>query len=293
VADTCLFTGALFTVNEFTCAPADEAWATLNHIRSRSPIVVFPRHAVVVRRSQGGRVLATPNLVMLYNPGDEYERELRDERGDHALYFELRDAAVEAFETTSTVLSGGRLTATHVPSSRLAYLRQYLLARYLRSHAVDPLVVEEAASAIVGQVLTQRPARADSRRATVAAHHELAERAKERIVETISEALGLAELARGLGTSPFHLARVFRASTGFTLHQYRKQMRLRLSLDRLAHEPLSHLAHALGFASHSHFTDAFNREFGVAPSAVRDGRALHLLTVSPIRCAGPEKWPSG
>jgi AraC-like DNA-binding protein len=27
----------------------------------------------------------------------------------------------------------------------------------------------------------------------------------------------------------------------------------------------------MGFASHSHFSDAFRKEFGLTPSAVRDG----------------------
>ena len=38
---------------------------------------------------------------------------------------------------------------------------------------------------------------------------------------------------RSVHSSPFHLARVFRTRTGFTIHGYRNQLRLRSSLDPL------------------------------------------------------------
>ena len=70
----------------------------------------------------------------------------------------------------------------------------------------------------------------------------------------------------------FHLARVFKARTGFSLHAYRNQLRLRAALERLA-EPgvdLIDIALDLGFSSHSHFTDTFRRSFGKTPSVVRE-----------------------
>jgi AraC family transcriptional regulator len=276
--ETQLFTSALFTITEFACPPTDEAWTTSNLIRSRSPLVVFPRTAVGIRPATGRRVLATPNLVMLYNPSQEYERELRDTRGDSCLYFELHSPAVEALERASGVLADGQMTETHLPSSHAAYLRQHLMGRYLRSQDVDELFVEETAMRLVGGILEQRPARGRGKSTTTAGHYELSEAAKEGIVASISESLGLAQLASRLGVSPFHLARIFRTQTGFTLHQYRKQLRLRFALERLGDESsLSMLACDLGFASHSHFTDAFSREFGVAPSAVRGRDGLLLL----------------
>jgi AraC-like DNA-binding protein len=73
--------------------------------------------------------------------------------------------------------------------------------------------------------------------------------------------------------SPFHLARVFHACTGFTLHRYRLQLRLRASLARLS-EPgaeLTGLAFELGFSSLSHFSDSFSDAFGLRPSAAQAG----------------------
>ena len=59
------------------------------------------------------------------------------------------------------------------------------------------------------------------------------------------------------------------------LHRYLTRLRLRAALERLAGgaNDLTALALDLGFSSHSHFADAFRREFGRTPSAVRgDGR---------------------
>ncbi len=41
------------------------------------------------------------------------------------------------------------------------------------------------------------------------------------------------DIARRLGTSPFHLCRVFRELTGQTMHEYRTQLQVRDSLERL------------------------------------------------------------
>jgi AraC-like DNA-binding protein len=70
----------------------------------------------------------------------------------------------------------------------------------------------------------------------------------------------------------FHLARTFKARTGFSLHGYRNQLRLRAALERLRDPKaaLIDIALDLGFSSHSHFTETFRRNFGKTPSAVRE-----------------------
>jgi AraC-like DNA-binding protein len=63
---------------------------------------------------------------------------------------------------------------------------------------------------------------------------------------------------------------VFRAETGFALHEYRSQLRLRAALDRVdAGVELLTVAHELGYSSHSHFTRFFTRAFGIPPSRLR------------------------
>ena len=130
-----LFSSPLFGIAEFVCPADDDAWRDVNMIESESPLVVFPHLAVGIRPAGDAAVLATPNLVMLYNPGQSYERQLRDTRGDECIYVALHAPAVAALELERGLLHEGRLTATHAPASRTAYLHQHLLARHLRGDA--------------------------------------------------------------------------------------------------------------------------------------------------------------
>jgi AraC-like DNA-binding protein len=77
-------------------------------------------------------------------------------------------------------------------------------------------------------------------------------------------------LGRDVGASPHHLSRVFRATTGRSIHEYRTDLRLRFVLARLPEEErLSDLAMEAGFATPSHLSDVFRRRFAVSPSRLR------------------------
>lgn len=83
--------------------------------------------------------------------------------------------------------------------------------------------------------------------------------------------ISLQVLARRVGSSPFHLSRLFRAMTGTTISQYRLRLRVHEVLDRLTdgEEDLSALANAVGFSDHSHMTRSVVAQLGVAPSVLR------------------------
>ena len=84
-------------------------------------------------------------------------------------------------------------------------------------------------------------------------------------------------LARRFGVSPFHLCRSFHDVMGRTLHRHLTVLRLRASLEAVAERghDLTLVALDHGFSSHSHFTAAFRREWGMSPSQWR------------ARCTGP------
>jgi len=102
-------------------------------------------------------------------------------------------------------------------------------------------------------------------------HADLALRARAELARHAATSLSVGLVAARLGVSPFHLCRVFREQVGTTLHGYRRDLRLRLALERLETPSLScsELAYTLGFSSHSHFTSVFRRHMGETPSAVR------------------------
>jgi len=270
---TPLLSTSTLSVGEFHCPPGDASWHETNRIGDRAH-VVFPRCSVLIRQLGRAPVLATPNNAMLYNADQHYRRELQHELGDESVFVELAE------ETLEQLAGDDRLRVTHVPTGRQTYLLQHLLVRHLRSRCSDELEAEELASRLVQSALTPQVARRRAaRERTKAEHRELAEAAKSEIAADLSVRRSLGELAQNLHTSPFHLARVFRAETGFTLAGYRQALRLRAALERLpgTDRDLSALALELGFSSHSHFTASFTREFGVPPSAVRDPRRVRAL----------------
>ncbi|HEY8088446.1 MAG TPA: helix-turn-helix transcriptional regulator [Polyangiaceae bacterium] len=139
--------------------------------------------------------------------------------------------------------------------------------------APDPLFVEEAMVRLLSRAARASTSGLPARGARVRDDHRaLADACRARLAERLDEPLPLTALARSLGVSPYHLARVFRRECGATLHATRNSLRLRTALERVsAGDDLARVAVDLGFASHSHFTALFRRAFGVTPSRFRAG----------------------
>jgi AraC family transcriptional regulator len=83
--------------------------------------------------------------------------------------------------------------------------------------------------------------------------------------------LRLATLAAESGYSRAHFLRMFRDATSQTPHQYLLSLRLENAVRMMKERstPLTDIAVACGFSSHTHFTKAFRSKFGVLPSLYR------------------------
>lgn len=100
----------------------------------------------------------------------------------------------------------------------------------------------------------------------------LVARAKAAIHERALEpGVGLTELARHSGCSPFHFIRAVKAATGATPIQLRNRIRIEAAKSALARSkaPISAIAYDVGFAELSTFNRAFVRLVGVAPHVYR------------------------
>lgn len=136
------------------------------------------------------------------------------------------------------------------------------------------VAVEREVLAILDLALAARAAERVWRpRGTRSAQHRaLADRACALMAAAPDAPHRLADIARALAVSPFHLARTFRAHVGIPMHQYLLRVRLARALEEIAggERSLSALALRLGFASHSHFTATFRRMFGMSPARFRE-----------------------
>lgn len=275
--DVVVFASPLVRVGRWRC-PADHP-DFLDSGPASDALFVFPREGVWIQHEGGKPFVADANTVTYYNKGQCYTRRRLSARGDQCEWFAVSPEAIaetlSAHEPAAIDRPHLPFRFTHGPSDPESYLRQRTVFEHVsREPKADRLFVEEAVLSVLGDVTrlayahqgVKPPVRPRPRRDV-----DLVEAARDVIARRFKENLSLSEIAGLVESSVFHLARIFKARTGFSLHAYRNQLRLRTALERLV-EPgvdLIDIALDLGFSSHSHFTETFRRNFGKTPSAVR------------------------
>jgi AraC-like DNA-binding protein len=275
-----LFRSPTVAVMDVRCRPAACACGPEEY--SPDTTIVFPRSGAFVRHVGRERIVANCNHVLFFRAGETYRVSHPVPGGDDctSLAFgrEVLADAVSRFDPACQDLRDSPVGLTHGPApSGLGY-RVHSLRQQLRGGDADGLAVEEQALALLGAALGgayrargERPAREP--RPAGRAQRERVEAVLGLLSARFREPLSLGEIARAVHYSPFHLARLFRREVGEPVHCYRGRLRLGAALERLAEgaDDLTSLALGLGFSSHSHFTSAFRRAFGVPPSGFRSG----------------------
>ncbi len=266
-------------VGTFRCPPGDPLWGSENCI-GHGHHVVFPATGVRIMQGRSDPFVANPLNAVLYNAGQSYRRALVSSQGDRCSFLVVHPELLGRLLWDIRARSAQEdhpFDASEAAVDPSAYLTQARVVRHLseaarRAIAPDLLLVEESLfdvlrRTLAGSIPPQASPSTDLTRTGVV------EEVKELLATRFHENLSLACIAREVHRSPFHLARLFRLRTGRSIHEYRTQLRLRSGLSRLedGRSDLASLALDLGFSSHSHFTSAFRRAFGVPPSAVRGG----------------------
>lgn len=97
------------------------------------------------------------------------------------------------------------------------------------------------------------------------------EQATDYINDNLPRKLTLAEIAGVAHMSPDHFARLFRAATGLSPHQYVIQQRVQRAKGLLSDTDLAvaEVAMVVGFSNSSHLAHHVRRLLGVPPSALR------------------------
>jgi AraC-like DNA-binding protein len=273
--DTQLYRSTVVTIASFRAEPSHPGFCdsgpTENHI------FVFPRTSVRIRHPGRAPFVTSPNVVTFYNKDQVYFRDRVTEEGDRCDWFAVERSilldAVGGYDPAAVDRPDSPFRFTHGPADAGSYLLQRLVVRHLAEGGpADPLFVEESAVRLLSRVVANAARAWDlSRETSGSTQGELAEAAKTVLAQDFREPVSLDEVARRAGSSVFHLCRTFRRHTGSTLHGYRNQMRLRTALEQVAApaSDLTDLALDLGYSSHSHFTSAFRKAFGMAPSTFR------------------------
>lgn len=224
---------------------------------------VFPRTLTRISYANGPTFIGTPAAVGFYNQHQLYSRTAISAIDASDWYTIADDVLFDIMDADSEERP---FRAPSAPVDARTFLEQRILFDALdRGVALDPLSVEETILRVLQRVAPSAAVRPPSRGA------DAVERVRELIARDPSHNTPLRVLARAVALSPFQLCRAFRAHTGETMTEYRHSLRLRLALESLRDRraDLTALAADLGYASHSHFTAVFRRQFGLTPSAFR------------------------
>lgn len=276
VRDREIFDSAAIGVRDHRCSGGrhDDHPAVVDGVQ-----LCLVRSGLFGYQASGREHIADANSVLLLRPGVEFETRHPGPENEACTVFSVPDASLRAITGTSEGDEVPEIPWTVRTVGALAYRDHWALLREMSEDPGDPdrvLAIEEhalrVATSLLNTPLTQGRSSRILRAATEQVHHELTESVKELIALRISERLPLTEVASEVGWSPFELSRVFRRHTGSPIHRYRRQLRLRTAYSRLAdgESHIGNLALDLGFATHSHFAEAFRSEFGIAPSDLRD-----------------------
>jgi AraC-like DNA-binding protein len=285
-------------LGRFRCPPDGEEWQSENDIGPLAH-VVFPERPVTITRPATGAQLGDRNWALLYRPGQRYQRHLVDPGGDEctfvALSPQLYGDLLDTGRPATAAFDAGRVLVED--SAWLGY--QECLAGV---EALDDRTVERALRDLLHELLRRRPAAAahagdldgsagpddavdldSSHEVRPDCHDRVPRPGREsdrrvheacRILATrLDERITLPAVAEAVGLSTYHFCRLFRATTGLTVHAYRTRLRLRTAFSTCASMPhgrLSEVAMSVGYASHSHMTTDFRAALAMTPSGVRD-----------------------
>ncbi len=275
-----LYESPLVSVRDYSCrarrgGPADEEYSGANHI-------VLLRHGAFTKHFGSRPITADVNQAVYFSKGSVYHVSHPAECGDRgtvaAVAPRVLNDIVRELDPSVDDHPDRPFPFVTGPCDTAVFWRHRELVQRLEAVATAPLEhlwADETALQLMADVLEAGFARHGlprrRRNGTDADHLDRTEAAKTYLACHLAEPVTLDEVARSVHASPFHFARLFQRHTGVPVHRYLTRLRLRASLERLASgaKDLTALALDLGFSSHSHFTDAFRREFGRPPRALR------------------------
>ena len=246
--------------------------------------IVFPRAGTFVRHGADGVHVADATQVLFFHPGQSYEIAHPVHGGDRCTVFELsRSVLVEVLGSydpdVDELQERPFRTGSALVDARQRLAQHRLLRLVEDGWLGDPIELEESVLKHIDLAVTNAYARdgraiGEAKRETRHAHAELASDVKLYLGERMADRIRLSEVASAVGSSPYHMCRIFKRQAGLPIHRYLRRLRLLHALDRLSDDPnelLTRTALDVGFSSHAHMSTAFRAEFGTTFAEVRRG----------------------
>lgn len=276
--DRVIFETSAVKVGALRCPVGHETFR--NPGPTQNYVLVFPRTCVSVRRSDDVKFVADPTMVAFWNRNQDYSRQELSPEGAIADWFSIDQNIIldtaRSLDPSVEDTPDRPLRLPYAHSAAGIYLLQRQLVRQVNSRSAQPLAIEEAVLEMLLQNLKNAYKQwgvsvAPTETCGRSLQEEIVYRAEEFIAKHFREPLFIAQIAKEAGSSPFHLCRLFRRFRKMALHARCNELRLRSALELVldTRMDITEVSLSSGFSSHSHFTWAFRRQFGVTPSALR------------------------
>ncbi len=292
-----LYRSASLVVRDIHCALHHERPGPEEY--SEDHTIVLVRSGLFTRTVGGATQVADPNHVLFFTRHDPYHVTHPVAGGDTCTSLSLRTAdlldVVRSYAPADAERDTAPFAFAWALSSPRTVLLHHSLITGLRRADIAAFAVEDLVFELVDDLVGRAHElfrHGDRRRRPRSSRHQrsIVEAAKLMIGRHVQAPPALREMAEVLGCSPFHLCRMFHRESGLPMRRYLDRCRLRTAVERLAdgEKDLTGLALDLGYADHSHFSNAFRCEFGMSPSHVRRRLARTILTGNRTRgVAGP------
>lgn len=267
-----LFTSGAISVVDFRCREHGDREGPEEPNTTHS--IALVRRGIFRRTAEGRAFVADANHVLFFNEAHGYRFSHPVPGGDDCTILTIAAPLVLELVARHAPRDAERAEVPFrighgVASTRTRRLH-YELLRATRQ-TTSELAIEDVLAELGDEAVRDAYQQTPTATTVTRRHREVTEGAKVVLNRRVASPPSLDALARSLDCSPFHLSRVFHATTGVSLRRYLGRLRAGIAADCLTRgvTDLTDLALSLGYADHSHFTNAFRREFGVAPSQFR------------------------
>ena len=248
--------------------------------------ITLSKRRVTYLNSENGSLAAPAGLPFVLSLGQEMQN--RRDADERIQFYLSRDT----FYSIAPLLDASCMTSLQVPSSKLLADYMHLLLHNLPSLDDDdaPRLVD-ATRTMIAACLAPSVIRIAEARSVI--NVTLMERVRQTVRRHLrSSELGPDLICRDAATSRSQLYRLLEGEGG--VGRYIQKLRLSEAFSILCESSqnltVSAIAEALCFADSSSFARAFRREFGVAPSDVRDAAQAGLSPV-PSACSTDDLAP--
>jgi AraC-like DNA-binding protein len=221
----------------------------------------------IFRGKQASRHDFTAGAVYVRDFSEDYRADLHG--GFDFLLCELPRVFLERVgEGVSSLRVNGLKTVTGQRDPVLAHLAQALAPALARPGEASMLFVDQLGTAI-GTYLIQHYGGAklamQSKSRSLSRMHE--ERAKQMLMNKVRGNISVAEIAKECNMSGSYFLRAFKATTGYTPHQWLLTQRVQQARELLLHSdlPLAEIAIVCHFSDQSHFSRVFSQLMGTSP----------------------------